>query len=146
MVEILSEKTKRPGDLLVHVESLEYCTKTVIIRNATGATVTITDVVGFPLKAGTNGADYNLAEAGDEANVTALLIDGPLGDVNEELANNTNSTKKYQALVHPPAVINRNKIVDTDFAGAAMNVATIVTALEALKYEVRSEPSNSEQL
>lgn len=136
-----SSVLKVPGDLLVHCESLEYCTKTAIIRNGTASSRTLDNVVGYPLKAGASGADYQLAVAGDEASVIALLLDGPAGQVSEVIGATTNSTKKYQVLKNPPCIINRDSIRTTDIAGAAFTVATIVTALEALKWEVRSEPS-----
>ena len=136
-----------PGDLLVHVESLQYCTKSVTIRNTTGSTVTLGDVVGQPLKAGTGSADYNIAEAGDEANVIALLLDGPIGQCdNEVILDNGYGVNKYQALVHPPAILNLNACPVNDVLGIALNWATIRTALEALKFEFRKEPTNSSTL
>lgn len=143
---VASSSWPRPGDLLVHVESLEYCTKTAIIRNATGAAVSFNNPVGVPLKAGANGADYLIAEAGDEASVIALLVDGLAGvDFVEDIANNTNSPG-WQVLCHPPAIININAIKETDPADADYDVAAIVTAMSALGFEFRAEPTKQETL
>lgn len=131
-------KLKAPGDLVIHVESLEYCTVTAIIRNAAATAVSITDLVGVPLVAGSASADFNLMVAGGEANVTGLLMDGPTPLA---LAGSTNSGSVYQVLKNPPAIINSDMIKATDPAGAALTVATIVTALKALKFEVRTEPT-----
>lgn len=142
---VLTSITKRPGELLIRCESLEYCTKTAIIRNGTASERTLDNIVGYPLKAGASGADYQLAVAGDEANVIALLLDCD-GQFSETIAATTNSSRKYQVLKNPPCIINRNAIRTLDIAGAAFDVSAIVTALEALKWEVRSEPSISTTL
>lgn len=146
MSDVVQGPLKVPGDLLVHVESLEYCTKTVIIRNPHSAEITLTNVVGYPLVAGTNGADYNLAIAGQENSVVALLVDGPVGQANEVIDATTNGTHKYQALVHPPAILNQDKFAVTDIAGDNFNQSTLRTRLKALNYELRSEPENSSTL
>lgn len=147
MSDVVTQQGKRPGDLLVHVESLEYCTKTVKIRNKSATAVTVANMVGYPLIAGTNGADYNLAISGDEANVVALLIDGPTGLDSEVIGATSNGLYKYQALVHSPAILNQDKIALVDYvAGAAFVQATIRTALAALGYELRSQPAQYSQL
>lgn len=138
---ILTSRSKTPGDLLVHLESLQYCTKTAKIRNKGVAEITIKDVVGYPLIAGTNGADYNIAVAGDEANVIALLVDGPSGEVSETIAATTNGVKQYQVVHRPPAILNQNALRTKDVAGANFNTANIVTALKALNFEFRLEPT-----
>lgn len=141
---VLTSITKRPGDLFI-AGDIQYCTKTVIIRNGTATQRTLDNIVGYPLKAGASGADYQLAVAGDEANVLALLLDCD-GQYSETIAATTNSSRKYQALKNAPCIINRNAIRTLDIAGAAFDVAAIVAALEALKWEVRSEPSISQTL
>lgn len=142
----LSEVNNRPGSLIVHMESMQYCLKEVTIRNGTATARTLSRMTGYPLKAGTNGADYNLAVDGDEANVTALLVAGPPGDNSIAIGATTTSSHKFTALVHPPAVINKDMIATEDIAGAAFDVDAIETALEALDYEVRSEPEKSSTL
>lgn len=130
-------KLKAVGDLLIHCESLEYCTVPAIIRNNAATAVSIADILGQPLSAGTSSADYNLTVAGGEAGVIALLLDGPTPLA---LAATTNSGKVYQVLKNPPAIINTAMIKLTDGAGAALTLATMVTALKALKFECRTEP------
>lgn len=136
----LSSPLVRVGDLVLWMASSYYCTRTAIIRNGTLTTRTLSDIVGYPLKAGASGADYQLAVAGDEANVIALLLDGPPGFISESIATVANSPTLFQVLKNAPCIINQNKIRTTDIAGAAFTVATIVTALQALKWEVRTEP------
>lgn len=143
---VLQEVTAVPGDLVIHRESFMYCFDEAIIRNGTGTQRTLDDVCGYPLKAGTNGADYNLAVAGDEANVTALLLHGPNGRDTEVLAATTNSAKKWTVVARPPVVINQDKIRTLDIAGAAFNVANIVTALKALKWVFKEEASPEETM
>ena len=140
-MEVLQQK--RPGDLVVHVESLEYCTKSAILKNGTGASRVFTDYVGYPLKVGTSGADYDLAVAGEEASVIALLMDSAPGVISETIASNALSAFKYQVLANAPTIVNRNAIRALDVAGGAFNVSTIVTSLKALKWEVRTEPANT---
>lgn len=135
-------KVKVIGDLLVHCENFAYSTLgNAILRNGTATTRTVSDFVGYPLKAGASGADYQFAVAGDEANVIALLLGGPPGILSESIANATNSAYKYLVLRFPPIIINKSGIRTTDIAGASFTVATIVTALETLKWKVQTEPT-----
>lgn len=135
-------KVKVIGDLLIHCENFAYSTLgNAILRNGTATTRTLDNFVGYPLKAGASGADYQLAVATDEANVIALLLGGPPGILSESIANATNSAYKYLVLRYPPVIINKSAIRTTDIAGASFTVATIVTALEALKWKVQTEPT-----
>lgn len=134
---VAKTKLKAAGDLVIHVESLEYCTVSAIIRNNAVTAVSIADIVGQPLVAGTSGADFNLMVAGGEANITGLIMKGP---VPLALAATTNSARSYQVLKNPPAIINVDMIKLTDGASAALTLATMVTALRALKFETRTEP------
>lgn len=135
-----------PGDLIVHMESFGYCLADGIIRNGLGSAITLEDVVGVPLVAGTNSADWDLLEAGNEANVTALLVRAPAGVKSESIAATTNSSYKYQVLHRSPVIINKDAIKTVDQADAALDVDAIVTALEALGWEVRTEPVNTETI
>jgi hypothetical protein len=75
--------------------------------------------------------------SGGEAGALGLIMKGP-----EPLVLNpsSNSGRKYQVLKNPPAIINQNMIKATDASGGTITVATVVTALRALKFEVRTEP------
>jgi len=134
------EINARVGDLLLHVESLEYCTESGTIRNPTGSAIDLDDVLGYYVKAGASGADFTLAVSGDEASVIGVLLDGPL-----PLALNatSNSTSEYQVLTNAPCIVNKDKLKDTDVAGATYVEATAVTTLEALGFEFRTGPSKS---
>lgn len=131
-------KKKAPGDLVIHVESLEYCTVLASLRNDATVSVTVTSVLGAPVKAGGSGADFIFAKSTEEANVVGLVMDGPEPLV---LAGSSNSAKKYQVLKNPPAIINKDLIKTTDPQGVAFDtLAEIVISLEALKFEVRTQP------
>lgn len=134
------------GDLLIQCQSLEYCTKNSILRNGEGSSRTLNNVVGYPVKAGTNGADYNLALAGDEANVVGLILKAPPGSESVVIGATSNTSEFYQVIKNAPVIINRDTIRLTDVAGNAFNVGSIVTALQALKWEFRSEPTLYSQL
>lgn len=131
-------KKKAPGDLVIYCDSLEYCTVTASLRNNATVAISVASVLGAPVKAGSDGADYNLAVSTEEGDVIGLVMDGPEPLA---LAASSNSAKKYQVLIHPPAIINSDVIRATDPAGVAWDTfAQVVAALVALKFEVRTEP------
>lgn len=140
---MLESPLKVPGDLVVHVESLEYCTKTALVGNPTGSAITLSRVVGYPLIAGTGDADFDIAMAGDEADVIALLMDSDAGRGYEEIAAGEVGLVQYQALHKAPCIVNRDHIETTDYADADFDVDAIVTALEALNFEFRTGPIQS---
>ena len=132
-------KVKKAGDLVVHMESLEYCLFPAIIRNGTGSTVALTEanMLGHFLKAGSSGADFDLAKSGEEGNVIAILLDGPP----ESKATANNYSGKYRVLKHPPAIINQSMLPAADAIGTAWDtLAEAVAALKVLGFEFRSDP------
>ncbi len=134
---VLEQVTKFSGDVFIHMESMEYCTRGEKVT-AQDTTVNLDNVVGYPVLY--SGGKYKLAKAGDEANITQLIVKG---DPIVALATTVDSPVKYQLLVHPPAIINSDKLPTEDYAGAAFNMATIITRLKALNYEIRDEPDNT---
>lgn len=148
MARIIASRNKVPGDLLVHMEYSGYCTRTAKLRNSTAVEVDLKTIecVGYPLVAGTNGADYDLMVAGGEDNAIALLVDGPCGAPTEVLPATTNGEDQYQVLKNAPCVVNRDKITTVDVAGDDFDIDAIVTALQALKFEFREEPDNQETM
>ena len=139
---MVSERLCTPGDLVPYLMNPHFNTVSAILRNGTAAQQSFFNCVGYPVKVGASGADYVLAVAGDEAGVLGLVLSGPPGGAAETLAATTNSKFKYQVLKQGPVVVNRDKIALVDIAGAAFNVAAIVTALLALNkdFDFRSEP------
>lgn len=129
---------KAAGDLVIHMESSEYCCISAVLKTqaASGSLTDLTDLVGYPVIL--DGTDWKLAKSGDEASVDGLIVDGP--DI-DDLVYDAATTALYKILVHPPAIINQSAIATTDYAGASFTVATIVTALKTLKFEVRDVPS-----
>lgn len=148
---VLREQTKRPGDLLVHIESEQYNLKTALINNPTASEVTLTDFVGYPLVAATDPAPYtqpphetifDLAVAGQEASVVALFVK-PNGEI---IAANSVGTRLSCCLVKPDGVVlNRDKFPINDVNDVAFNQATLRTRLETLGYVLRAEPTLSEE-
>lgn len=148
MSDVVQGPTKTFGDLLIHVEYLGYCTRTATVRNQSGASVRINNCqgIGYPVKAGTNGADFDLAFAGDEANVTGLLVKCEREPHDETIAATTTAPNRWMVLVHPPAILNQDKFAVNDLAAAAFNQATLQTRLKALGYELRKEPTKWSEL
>lgn len=148
---VLREQTKRPGDLLVHMESHQKCQKTALINNPTASEVIMSDMVGYPLVAATDVAPYtqpahetifDLAVAGQEASAVALFI-SPNG---ETIPANSVGTRLSCCLVKPDGVVlNQDKLAINDVNGVAFNQATLRTRLKALDYELRQEPTLSEE-
>lgn len=148
---VLREKTKRVGDLLVHIESHQYNQQTAIINNPTASEVVLDDFVGYPLVAATDAAPYtqpahekifDLAVAGQEASVVALFL-SPNG---ETIPANTVGTRLSCVIDKPDGVVlNQNKLALLDVAGAAFNQTTLRTRLNTLGYKLREEPTLSEE-
>lgn len=122
--------TPTMGDLLVHEESAIVCREETVITNPTAAPFTA--IVGQAVSA--NGT---LVVAGGEAGTTGLLL--------QEVALGASETTvlKYGTLARGPAAINSAKIAAVDSAGAALNTATIMTAMAALGVVERTEPTVS---
>lgn len=136
----MATKNITAGDILIHAESLEYCCKDSIIRNATGASVTITDPAGVFVKAGDNGADFNLAKSTEEGDVVGIILSG--NTVPETIGNAANSVGKYLVLHKPPCVVNKSKLPTSDLAAVAYDTfAQIITALETLGFKFATEPT-----
>lgn len=118
---------RRLGDLLIWEPHSGYCRNSVNIKNASGSAVDITDPVGYPLKV--SAGVYELAFAGDEANVVALLL-----YQNEiSLAAGASTLFPVGIIVRGPVILDYSAGLPTlDAAGAAFTISTIVTALAAL--------------
>lgn len=129
------------GDLVVHMESSEYCTTSATVKGQhTSGTLDLADPVNYPVIL--SGTQYKLAKSGDEASVVGFIMQGPpIEDLAVDTA--TKATQPYQILKNPPAILNKDKIPTTDYNGASFNVTTMVTALKTLKFEVRTEATKS---
>lgn len=118
---------RRLGDLLIWEPHSGYCRKSVTIKNASGSAVDILDPVGYPLKL--VSSVYELAFAGDEASVVALLL--YQNEIN--LAAGATTLFNVGIIVRGPVILNYSQGLPTvDAAGAAFTISTIVTALAAL--------------
>lgn len=118
---------RRLGDLLIWEPHSGYCRKSVTIKNAGGSAVDILDPVGYPLKL--SGSIYELAYAGDEASVVALLL------YQNEISLAAGATTLFNVgiIVRGPVILNYSQGLPTvDAAGSAFTISTIVTALAAL--------------
>lgn len=135
------------GELVVHYESHEYCFTGAKVKNVKAATsgddgynLEVTDPVGLPLK--DNAGTWELIEAGNEADAEGLIVAGP---TLEALAPNASSANKYLIIKRPPAVINQDNIATDDPYGDAYTQADIRTALSALNFELRTNPTKTSQ-
>lgn len=129
------------GDIVIHMESQEYCCDPAIIRNPGGSAIDLdrSEYMGMPVVAGSNGADYNLAASTGEANVVGLIVDGPENIVLEATSN---TVKRYKVLRRAPCIVNLDKIQANDYAGVAFDtVAEIITALRALGWVLKAGPA-----
>lgn len=133
------------GELVVHYESHEYCFTGAKVKNVKSATSgddgyndEITDPVGLPLK--DNAGTWELVEAGNENTIEGLIVAGP---TLEALAPNASSTNTYLILKRAPAVINQDSISVNDPYGDAYTQADIRTALAALNFELRTNPTKT---
>jgi len=122
---------KRPvqSDILLNYFADTFNFESLTVTNA-GATDLELDA-GYPM-------DANVpVVAGGEANTDGILLDShtiPAGE-----------SKQVNVLQRGPATCRTPGIVATDTAGAALNTATIQTALEALDIVFRDDPTNTEQ-
>ena len=125
-----SEK-RTQGDLIRWDMKQDYTWGNALIYNRTGSSISVTDIMGYPLRPDNSIAGaYMFAMAGGESYVNALSL-SRASFVNAPLANNAAHLTK--ALVRGPAIIDKVQgIPTTDLAGASFNLATIVTALQAL--------------
>jgi len=138
MPTVLTSK-KKQGDLLIAFFHQGFNFDSAKVKNAGGGTVTITDPLGYPLK--TDGAGgYALALAADAANVIGLII-SPQTTIT--LAAGASTTRPCQILARGPAVLDKQMLPTLDLAGAAITLATLVTALQALQIRFMTEPVTS---
>lgn len=100
--------------------------------------------VGYPVKL--VGTQWTLLLSGDEANVGGLYLGDPATQpFMEALIQNAVSKLPQQILDRGPAVIDQSKIPLTDVAGAAFNIATLVTTLATQDILTLKEPVTSQQ-
>lgn len=97
------------------------------VYNRNASAITISDPVGYPVKAdGTVAGAYKLAFYGDESTVVGLLIDAKV----KISALAQNSFVTTAVLVRGPAIIDKTFIPTLDALGTnSFVLATIVTSL-----------------
>jgi hypothetical protein len=134
----LTEKKFLTDLLRWEVESLgQYTRDYATVKNTTGASVTLSNPLGTMLKWVTD--HYELAIAGEESDVVALLLETEPMDA---LANNATSTKRL-ILVRGPAIISKAGLPTLDPAGAAITYADLAAALLAMGIVTRAEPATT---
>lgn len=130
-------KKRTIGDVVKSVWHPGYNYVSGLYENHLGAAIDLDDPVGMPVKL--VGGKWRSVVAGDEANVGGLLVyDKPL-----QLAAGATHADKFLVLRRGPALVNRDKIRTTDAAGAALNVTTVMTALNALLIIEQIEPTQT---
>ena len=134
----MTTQTQRPklDDLLADEWNPEYTRVEAVIKNATGADVSLTPngTRGIPVKIVTGV--YCICLEADGANAVGVI----LSDKAFVIANGLTDTEKHVILVRGPAVIRTDGISSTDAAGATLTKATIKTALEALNVPIIVKP------
>lgn len=113
------------GELLIHEDDIQFTRESKEITNSSGAVMELE--VGYPM-------DDNVpVVSGGEAGTDGLLLTKVYLEDGESI--------KVPVLARGPAVVNSDKIPTTDYAGDAITVATVVTALAGLDNIVtRTEP------
>jgi hypothetical protein len=129
------------GDLVLHMESQEYCLVSATVTNPAGAsTSAYLDPVGQPVKIVTGA--WTLVLGADIANVTGVIVQG--NKINAlAAAGVTNAADPYLILKKAPAIINKDKLSALDNRGVAIDVDAYATALAALGFVVRTEAANT---
>lgn len=131
-------QTQRPkiDDLVAWECNPEYTRIEVTVKNATGGAVALT--------AGSRGqcvkfasSVWNLCLNADASTVDGVIIsDKPIS-----LADAATTTDKHVLLVRGPAIIRKDGLSTTDAAGAAMTLATVMTALETALIQTKTQPT-----
>lgn len=111
------------------------------LKGAAVSALTIDDPVGYPLISDGAGG-FQLAVVGDEADVIALILQGP---PIKDLAIAALTDEKYLVLTRGPAIVNEDAVELADGDGVGeFTLATIKTALEARSIRFLSEPVTRE--
>lgn len=138
VVPVLTEKSNI-ADLLKHeyLAGFGFCRDKVTVYNETGASITISNLLGQPIMtSGAHAGAFKFAVATAEASTKGLI----LSTNSLTLANGASVV--LVALMRGPAILNDANIAALDVSGAALTLATIKTALLALFIKSNPEPTN----
>jgi hypothetical protein len=139
-------KTKQLGDLIRREDDKSFTRVAAAITNNTGATVTLTDPIGTPLKKMSDGT-WEIALAADDDTDADNPVAGFLLEPDPIAACLTTAQlgggKLYPILARGPAQISASGIPTNDPAAAAWNKTNIATLMEAHNILVRTEPISS---
>lgn len=135
-------KRQRISDLLKWEVEQRYCRDAATIKNLNTAALAAGGItVGTPLSL--SASQYGALQSGNEANVKALFLGNDSDRIPEALAANAITVGKYQILVRGPALIDKDMIPTTDGDGGTIDVAAIMTALNALGIYALVEPTTA---
>lgn len=130
-------KNRTLGDLIRYELNPSFTREQYTLRNATGASATLTNPMGYPVKFNANKME--LALSGDEATVDGLLLQATDEDA---IATGTDyAGGKRAILVRGPAILSKDQLPINDVAGDAFVQANLITRLAALNIVVKSEPA-----
>jgi len=127
---------RRSGDLIIN-ESPHIFGRDSVKLDAGAAALTITDRDPIGVFCTDDGT---IVLAGSEATLTGIVVESQ-EDLPATMAADALTTMPYAVLRRGEVVINKNAIPAADPQGAAFNVATIVTRLEALGFKVLTNPT-----
>jgi len=120
----------------------EYFLEVLNIENKSLVGIDIAEVIGMPVDR--EGANVTPILDSAEASVEGIIVgvtDGVTNDL--ALAVDAVSAGKYFVLTVGPAIINIDRVHDTDVDDNPIDIAALTTALKALGIKVRSEPAVS---
>lgn len=116
------------GDFVIRETDPVYTREEKELTNDSGDGTQWTFEAGHPM-------DDNIGcEAADIANCDGLLL--------EKIVLEDGETAKVAVIARGEVVINRDALPTTDYLGASINMANFATALAALGFIVRREPTN----
>lgn len=129
MPDFVTEK-KYTHDILMWYANREYCLTAATVKNVSGSTITVTDLIGMPVKNNAGTWEFILTAASADAEGIIVGTNGDRGVT--ALATATATTDKYIIAYRGPIILNKSKIAVNDMADAAYSASAIETALAAL--------------
>lgn len=128
---------RKIGDVVRAIFHPGFCYESGVFENHEAAAIDVADPCGLVVKK--VAGKWQSVEPGDEANAGGLLLtQSPL-----QVAAATTTVDKYTVLVRGPALVDKDKIRTTDSDGGALNITTVMTALNALQIREVTEPTQT---
>lgn len=149
---VLSQ-ARKPSNVVLRYDKLQNAFAAAL-RNPTiaalthvdqAANATMRDMLGHPLVYHAGSGGYTLLQAGGEAAVTHVLIDGPRSqlldptDSADQIAATSLGRREWLVINLADVILAENWAPTEDFEGGALDAAALKTAVEALGARVMEE-------